>query len=104
MPEQAEDFEQPTPVVGDGETDPPDEEPVMDEENVMGDVSAGFRDLLHNMLAQSGNIAQNNFITVAKAFDYDYLEGKRIVDLTEALGAREVAAERSPGGPKKPGA
>ncbi len=66
-----------------------------------GDVSDHFGALLHNQLAQSGNIAQNNFITVSKASDYDYLENKRVVNLDEALGAREVASRSTPGGPKQ---
>lgn len=63
-------------------------------------------DLLHeqNMaqLGQSGVIAQNNFITVQKAADYDFLITKNQVTLAAALGAREVGAEVSPGGPRKP--
>jgi hypothetical protein len=55
------------------------------------------------MLAQSGNIAQNNFITVQKVIDYDYLENKRMVTLDEAVGIREVQSEYNPGGPKRSG-
>lgn len=87
--------------MGGGKTDPPNEETIMGDD-LMGDVSANFGALLHNQLAQSGIVAQNNFITVAKAGDYDYLENKRVVNLDEALGAREVQAEVSPGGPRKP--
>lgn len=54
---------------------------------------------LTSQLMQSGNVAQNNFITVAKAQDYDYLEGKRIVTLDEAVGIREVQSAANPGGP-----
>jgi len=50
-------------------------------------------------LSQSGVIAQNNFITTTKAQDLDYLEGKRMVSLEEAIGVREVASKTSPGGP-----
>lgn len=50
-------------------------------------------------LAQSGTIAQNNFITTSKAQDLDYLEGKRLVSLDEAVGIREVASKVTPGGP-----
>lgn len=63
------------------------------------DVSPAFGGLLHNQLAQSGNIAQNNFITVQKAMDYDYLENKRMVTLDEAVGVREVQSAQNPGGP-----
>lgn len=65
-------------------------------------------ELLHeqNMaqLGQSGVVAQNNFITIQKAADYDFLIVKNQVSLAAALGAREVAAEVSPGGPRKPAA
>lgn len=50
-------------------------------------------------LMQSGVIAQNNFITVQKVIDYDYLENKRMVTLDEAVGVREVQAKETPGGP-----
>ena len=66
------------------------------------DIPEGFGGLEMSALAQSGRIAQNNFITVQKAVDYDYLENKRMVTLDEAIGVREVAAEKSPGGPTKP--
>lgn len=66
----------------------------------------GALDMLHeqNMaqLGQSGVVAQNNFITIQKAADYDFLVSKNQVTLANALGAREVAAEVSPGGPRKP--
>lgn len=55
--------------------------------------------VLGPMLAQSGNIAQNNFITVQKVVDYDYLENKRMVTLDEAVGIREVQSQVNPGGP-----
>tara|TARA_B100000809_G_scaffold90346_2_gene88866 strand:+ start:999 stop:1289 length:291 start_codon:yes stop_codon:yes gene_type:complete len=50
-------------------------------------------------LAQTGTIAQNNFVTVSKAQDYDFLEGKRLVSLEESLGAREVMSKTTPAGP-----
>lgn len=53
-------------------------------------------------LAQVGVIAQQNFVTTTKMADLDYLEGHRLVDLTEALGAREVGSEKNPAGPGKP--
>jgi hypothetical protein len=54
-------------------------------------------------LGAVGIVAQQGFTTVAKAFDYNYLQGKDMVSLTEALGAREVGSEVNPGGPRKPG-
>ena len=53
-------------------------------------------------LSNSGVVAQNNFITVNKALDYDFVEGKRMVGLTEAVGVREVASKSVPAGPSVP--
>jgi hypothetical protein len=53
-------------------------------------------------LGQIGIIAQQGFVTVSKAADYSYLQGKDMVSLAEAMGAREVASEKNPGGPSKP--
>lgn len=50
-------------------------------------------------LSGTGVVAQNNFITVNKALDYDFMEGKRIVDLVEGVGVREVASKSVPAGP-----
>lgn len=55
--------------------------------------------LLLTQLQQTGVVAQNNFVTTQKALDNDYMEGKRIISLPQALGAREVQAAQSPGGP-----
>ena len=63
------------------------------------DVSPCFGAQLMNQLALTANIAQNNFVTTTKAQDYDYLEGKRIVSLEEAIGVREVTSQHNPGGP-----
>ena len=52
-----------------------------------------------SMIPQTGRIAQNNFVTISQAQDYDYMEGKRIVSLEEAVGIREVSAKTTPGGP-----
>lgn len=53
-------------------------------------------------IGQSGVVAQNNFITVSKAQDLDYLENKRHVSLVQALGAREVGSKTVPAGPSSP--
>lgn len=37
--------------------------------------------------------------TVSKAADYQYLRGQGMVDLEEALGAREVGSRVNPAGP-----
>jgi len=52
------------------------------------------------MLSQTGLVAQNNFVTVQKVFDYDYLENKRMVTLDEAVGVREIASKMVPAGPQ----
>lgn len=62
-------------------------------------MDAAVASMMTQQLTQSGIIAQNNFITVQKVVDYDYLENKRMVTLDEALGAREVASKVTPGGP-----
>ena len=49
-------------------------------------------------LGQLGNVLQKDAIIVSKFADYDFMEGKRIVDLTEAMGAREVASEKNVAG------
>ncbi len=63
------------------------------------DLSDNVANHMLTQLMQSGTVAQNNFITVAKVVDYDYLENKRMVTLDEAVGIREVQAKVSPGGP-----
>jgi len=50
-------------------------------------------------LSGSAVVAQNNFLTVNKALDYDFIEGKRVVDLVEALGGREISSTQVPAGP-----
>lgn len=63
-------------------------------------------DKLHSQnMAGLGNAATrliNDATTVSKASDYSYLQGKDMVSLTEAVGAREMASEKNPGGPSKP--
>lgn len=53
-------------------------------------------------LSNTNVVSQNNFVTVNKALDYDYMEGKRIVTLEEAVGVREVASKKVPAGPSVP--
>ena len=60
---------------------------------------AGIMNQNMGQLAQTGIVAQNNFVTVQKVIDYDYLENKRMVTLDEAIGVREVASKVTPGGP-----
>jgi hypothetical protein len=63
------------------------------------DLSANVANHMLTQLMQSGTVAQNNFITVQKIVDYDYLENKRMVTLDEAVGIREVASQQTPAGP-----
>ena len=50
-------------------------------------------------LSGTATVAQNNMVTVNKSLDYDFIEGKRIVGLAEAVGVREVASKSVPAGP-----
>lgn len=50
-------------------------------------------------LSQTGVVAQNNFVTVNKALDYDFMENRRMITLDEAVGVREVASKTVPAGP-----
>jgi hypothetical protein len=64
---------------------------------------SGLADRLHeqnmSQLAQVGVVVQQNFATVSKATDYDYLHHKNLVSLSEAVGVREVASRVTPAGP-----
>ncbi len=71
----------------------------MPEGIAMSDMSPNVANHMLTQLMQSGTVAQNNFITVQKALDYDYLENKRMVTLDEAVGIREVQSKVNPGGP-----
>jgi len=70
------------------------------------DVMAAF-DALHkqNMAALGtiGTMYMADVKTVSKAQDYSYLQGKDMVSLTEAMGAREVGSQTNPAGPKAAG-
>lgn len=54
-------------------------------------------------LAQTGTVAQNHFVGFTKLADYDYLEGHRVIGITEAMGIREVASKKVPAGPETVG-
>lgn len=74
-------------------------QPGKGEEEMPIDGSEQYLSFEMSALAQTGRIAQNNFVTVTKIVDYDYLEGKHMVSLTEALGVREIASKTVPAGP-----
>ncbi len=63
------------------------------------DLSENVANHMLTQLMQTGTVAQNNFVTVQKVVDYDYLENKRMVTLDEAVGIREVQSKVNPGGP-----
>jgi len=50
-------------------------------------------------LGQVATLIQVNMQKVDKVIDYNYLEGKDLVSLTEAMGAREVGSRVNPSGP-----
>jgi len=50
-------------------------------------------------LMQTGVVAQNHFVGFTKLADYDYLEGHRVIGITEAMGIREVSSKKTPAGP-----
>ena len=52
-------------------------------------------------LSGTAAVAQNNFVTVNKALDLDFIEGKRVIGLTEAVGVREVSSAKTPAGPNQ---
>src|SRR6056297_3319139 len=82
------------PVIGDGVVTLPS----FEEKKAMNEQAQMLHSQNMSQLGQTGIVAQNNFVTVAKAFDYDYLENKRMVTLDEAVGAREVASRESMAG------
>ena len=68
----------------------------------MPDASAQFERLHDQNMAGMGQaltMYQGNAVTVSKAADYHYLQDKNLVSQEEAVGAREVGARVSPGGP-----
>ena len=64
----------------------------------IADLSPNVANQMLTQLVQSGTIAQNNFVTVQKAMDYDYLENKRMVTIDEAVGVWEVSSRESMAG------
>ena len=76
------------PVPGEGE-----------EEMPISEQAASLHEQNLAQLGQIGVIAQANLVTISKAQDYSFQQGKDMVSLTEALGAREIGSRVSPGGP-----
>ena len=69
------------------------------EKEMAVDLSDNVANHMLTQLMQTGAIAQNNFVTLQKVNDYDFLENKRMVTLDEAIGVREVASKNVPAGP-----
>ena len=85
-----------------------DDDEVTGEGKVTRRTPTANQDLARELIGQSmgalsntATVAQNNFVTVSKLTDYDYLEGHRVIGLTEAVGVREVSSRSTPGGPVK---
>lgn len=86
----------PVPPSGDAEPNPDEEnEMAVDNQEI---VNANCAHSLQR-LNQVGTVAHENFTTIQKIVDYDYLENKRMVTLDEAIGVREVASKTVPAGP-----
>lgn len=52
-------------------------------------------------LHQIGHVAHENFTQETKLAGLDYLEGHRVIGLTEAMGVREVSSAKTPAGPNQ---
>ena len=84
---------------------PPDENGTLElgEHGEMADQAVQAHEQNMAALAQVGVVAQQHFTNFAKLADYDYLEGHRLVGLTEAMGVREVSSKKVPAGPETVG-
>ena len=88
---------------------PPDNDSVLDLEHdqpegdeEMADQAIQAHEQNMAAMAQVGVVAQQHFVSFTKLADLDYLEGHRLVGLTEAMGVREVASKSVPAGPTVP--
>ena len=70
-----------------------------DEELEMADQAMQAHEQNMAALCQIGVALQGHFASFTKLADLDYLEGHRLVGLTEAMGVREVASKNVPAGP-----
>lgn len=79
----------------------PDGNPV--EENVPMaepvDLSSNVANIMMTRTLQVGGVVEANLAEVNKLLTFDHLENKRMVSLQQSLGAREVQAKETPGGP-----
>lgn len=68
----------------------------------MAEPTAQFGSLHDQNMAALGQAItrfQNDAVTISKAADYSHLQGKDLISNAEAMGIREVASRKNPGGP-----
>lgn len=73
--------------------------------NEMAEPTPAFASLHDQNMAGMGQAMtrfQGDQVTISKASDYSFLQGKDLISLTEAVGVREIASENNPAGPSKP--
>lgn len=76
--------------------------PVTVEENSVADpvdLSPNVANVMMTRTLQVGAVVESNLAEVNKLLTFDHLENKRMVSLQQSLGAREVQAKETPGGP-----
>ncbi len=98
MPDQTDDvLEIPVtdPVAGDGGNPVPDQEIEMP----AVDLSENVSNIMLTRTLQVGAVVEANLAEINKLLTFDHLENKRMVSLQSSLGAREVQAKETPGGP-----
>jgi len=65
------------------------------------DLSPNVTNLKITRTQQVGGVVEANLAEINKLLTFDHLENKRMVSLQSALGAREVQAKVTPGGPEQ---
>lgn len=63
------------------------------------DLSSNVSNIMLTRTLQVGAVVEANLAEINKLLTFDHLENKRMVSLQSALGAREVQAKETPGGP-----
>ena len=63
------------------------------------DLSSNVANIMMTRTLQVGGVVEANLAEVNKLLTFDHLENKRMVSLQQSLGAREVQAKETPGGP-----
>lgn len=69
------------------------------DEEMPDSISATTNEILLTQILQVGKVSHENLTKVIHYTDTDYLEGRRVIGLTEAVGVREVQSKETPGGP-----